>query len=579
MGQECSTVTVQPGDLCGALASRCGISTADLYKYNPSPTFCNTLQPGQLVCCSEGVLPDLNPKPNPDGTCANYTVQPGEYCSLIASKFQLSVDDIETYNSKTWGWNGCGNVPQYAVICLSSGDPPMPTPLENAICGPQVPGTARPSDWSQIATLNPCPLNACCNTWGHCGITPEYCTPPKAAGQVGCISNCGTEIAKSPSPPAEFLKVGYYQSYNLESRRCLNMRADQIPAGYSHVHFSFGGMTPDFAVDLSGSMEQFELFVKQTGFKKILAFGGWSNADEGGSGAALPIFGEGVSNANRLAFARSVVATVEQYGLDGVDFDWEYPGAVDLGGSPGDGAKYLMFLRMVRQLLPAGKTISLAAPASFHYLKGFPIADMAAVVDYIVYMAYDLHGQWDYGSGDSQSGCPGGDCLRSHVNLTETNYALAMVTKAGVPSAKLVVGLASYGRSFKMADRECRADPMCRYLEGVAVVGRCTTELGIVAQAELEDLRAVAYPGSVFWYDQASDSDMARYATDSWAAYMTETTKERRRARYQGQNFGGSADWAIDLATFVPGDSGIRDKKTAVARGAASFVARRAEQV
>lgn len=24
---------------------------------------------------------------------------------------------------------------------------------------------------------------------------------------------------------------------------------------------------------------------------------------------------------------------------------------------------------------------------------------MAAVVDYIVYMTYDLHGQWDYGSG------------------------------------------------------------------------------------------------------------------------------------------------------------------------------------
>jgi GH18 family chitinase len=414
-----------------------------------------------------------------------------------------------------------------------------------------------------------------CNTWGHCGITPEYCTPPKSKGQVGCISNCGTEISKSPSPPAEFIKVGYYQSYNLE-RRCLNMRADQIPSGYSHVHFSFAGITANFTVDLSDSLEQFQLFVKQTGFKKILAFGGWSDTSHDDS---KPIFHESINNANRLAFARSIVATVEQYGLDGVDFDWEYPGAVDLGGSAGDGARYLTFLRIVRQLLPAGKTISLAAPASFYYLQGFPIAEMAAVADYIVYMAYDLHGQWDYGSVDGQAGCPGGDCLRSHVNLTETNYALAMVTKAGVPSSKLVVGLASYGRSFKMADSECRADPMCKYLgpASSANIGVCTRSPGIVAQAELEDIRRMAYPGTVFWYDQASDSDMARYTSDSWAAYMTETTKERRRTRYKGQNFGGSADWAIDLATFVPGDPGIRTK--VAARGAASFAARRVERV
>ncbi|KAH6636435.1 glycoside hydrolase superfamily [Chaetomium tenue] len=542
MGAECSTVTVQPGDLCGALASRCGISTADLYKYNPGSTFCNTLQPGQLVCCSEGSLPDLKPKPNPDGTCAAYTVQPGEGCSAIGAKFQLSNADIDTFNSKTWGWNGCdATVPLGAVICVSTGDPPMPAVIENAVCGPQVSGTPRPSDWSQIASLNPCPLNACCNTWGQCGITPEYCTPPKSKGQ----------------------------------RRCLNMRADQIPSGYSHVHFSFAGITPNFTVDLSGATEQFQLFVKQTGFKKILAFGGWSDTNHATS---PPIFHETVTNTNRLTFARSIVALVEQHHLDGVDFDWEYPGAVDLGGSAGDGARYLTFLRIVRQLLPAGKTISLAAPASFFYLQGYPLAAMADVVDYVVYMAYDLHGAWDYGSGDSQSGCPGGDCLRSHVNGTETEWALALATKAGVPSAKLVVGLASYGRSFKMADRECRADPMCRYVGGDGgagpVAGLCTRAAGMVAQAELEDLKRVGFPGAVFWYDQASDSDMAQVMTDTWAAYMSEETKERRRARYKGLNFGGSADWAIDLAAFVPGDSGIRNKTAK--RGVDSFVARRA---
>lgn len=47
------------------------------------------------------------------------------------------------------------------------------------------------------------------------------------------------------------------------------------------------------------------------------------------------------------------------------------------------------------------------------YLKGFPIADMAPLLDYIVFMTYDLRGQWDWGNQFATEGCPGGDCLRS----------------------------------------------------------------------------------------------------------------------------------------------------------------------
>jgi hypothetical protein len=46
----------------------------------------------------------------------------------------------------------------------------------------------------------------------------------------------------------------------------------------------------------------------------------------------------------------------------------------------------------LRNLLP-NKEVTIAAPASYWYLKGFPIAKMAPLVDYIIYMTYDLHGQ------------------------------------------------------------------------------------------------------------------------------------------------------------------------------------------
>jgi chitinase len=59
-------------------------------------------------------------------------------------------------------------------------------------------------------------------------------------------------------------------------------------------------------------------------------------------------------------------------------------------------------------------------------------------------------------------GCSSGNCLRSHVNWTETLSAFSMITKAGVPTTKVMVGMALYGRSFEMTTAGCYTD-MCTY--------------------------------------------------------------------------------------------------------------------
>jgi chitinase len=144
------------------LAAECGISVMDLRTYNPGSTFCDDLQPGQHVCCSSGTLPDFRPQPNPDGTCAAHYVEKGENCAVLGAANSLTNDEIESFNKETWAWEGCGNVQAYQYICLSSGAPPMPAPIANAVCGPQKPGTQQPGPGTPLASLNPCPLNACC---------------------------------------------------------------------------------------------------------------------------------------------------------------------------------------------------------------------------------------------------------------------------------------------------------------------------------------------------------------------------------------------------------------------------------
>lgn len=228
----------------------------------------------------------------------------------------------------------------------------------------------------------------------------------------------------------------------------------------------------------------------------------------------------------------------------------QYPGAPDIPGIPpgskDDGANYLEFLKMVRAKMPAGKTLSIAAPASFWYLKGFPIKDMAPVLDYIIYMTYDLHGQWDYGSKWSTEGCPEGNCLRSHINLTETVNALAMITKAGVPAKKVFMGVTSYGRSFKMAKAGCTGE-MCRYLgpTSQAKKGECTDTAGYISNAEIEAIIADGKATSVFRDD--SLTNILVYDDTEWVAYMDSTNKKQRTNLAKAWKLGGTTDWAVDL--------------------------------
>lgn len=130
---ECTTIQVISGDSCGALAERCGISAADFTKYNSEEGFCSKLTPKQHVCCSSGDLPDFKPAPNPDGSCNSYMVKTDDNCDDIAAEYSLKRQDLEDFNTKTWGWNGCELLFKDTVMCLSTGTPPFPAPIANAV--------------------------------------------------------------------------------------------------------------------------------------------------------------------------------------------------------------------------------------------------------------------------------------------------------------------------------------------------------------------------------------------------------------------------------------------------------------
>lgn len=366
--------------------------------------------------------------------------------------------------------------------------------------------------------------------------------------------------------------IGYYEAFQ-NKRPCLNLDVSAINktimfggqgGGHSslfeqtwdHIHFAFANITEDFEVDVSDVKKEFDQFTKYSspGKKpKVLSFGGWAFSTEANTYA---IFRKGVTDDERSKFASNVAQFAEDHDLDGLDFDWEYPGAPDLPdvppSDPDDGDRYLQFLKEVRHKLSAEKTLSIAAPSSYWYLKGFPIQKISTVVDYIVYMTYDLHGQWDYDKPHAAEGCDGGSCLRSHVNLTEIENSLSIITKAGVPNSKIVAGLASYGRSFGMADPSC-SGPECKFTgpESGAMAGECTKTRGYIAEAEIKKWLESS-DNIKTRYDEVSHSTISYSSNGTWVAYSDGSERNQRMTDWwYNRTVLGTSLWALDLTDFV----------------------------
>ncbi|KFG80073.1 chitinase [Metarhizium anisopliae] len=188
-----------------------------------------------------------------------------------------------------------------ARICLSDGYPPMPEPVPNAECGPTVAGTNNPAREVDLAGLNPCPLKACCNFWGHCGTTSQFCS--KAGGNMpptlACTSNCGTDIVKSP-PPAEFKRVAYFEGFSTK-RSSIKTDSSQ-------------------KIETSDTQYQWKRFKDlKTKMKKITSFGGWSFSAEAPN---CDVFQSGMRPENRETLATNIADFVTQNNIDGVDIDW-----------------------------------------------------------------------------------------------------------------------------------------------------------------------------------------------------------------------------------------------------------------
>jgi chitinase len=217
------------------------------------------------------------------------------------------------------------------------------------------------------------------------------------------------------------------------------------PAYITHIAYAFGHVNETFnGIVINRSPRQgvvddgrptnedrlrsiVELKKQKPSLKILLSVGGW------GSGRFSEMAAE---ETNRLAFAADCKRVVDEFSLDGIDMDWEYPTSSSAGisSSPDDMENFTLLMRDIRQAIGKDKLLTFASAATALYID-FKAVD--PYVDFINVMSYVLGNPPYHGAGLFRS---------EFTPRTSVDESIVAHIEAGVPSGKLVLGMPFYGR-------------------------------------------------------------------------------------------------------------------------------------
>ena len=197
------------------------------------------------------------------------------------------------------------------------------------------------------------------------------------------ISSTGGGKTAARAVTSNFKVVGYLPSWSG------SVSAIQF-SKLTHINYAFLIPNSDGSlqsIDDASKLSSMVSSAHAAGVKALISVGG------GGGGGGFA--GIVASSSNITNFVNNMIAFCNQYGLDGVDIDWEYP-------NPGTQAS--QFLTMMTQLSSAlhnsGRVLSVAVIGEDD--NDYIQSGMFSVVDMVMIMAYDdnnfLHSTYELGT-------------------------------------------------------------------------------------------------------------------------------------------------------------------------------------
>jgi chitinase len=268
-----------------------------------------------------------------------------------------------------------------------------------------------------------------------------------------CMAWCGEETQAGTQPDVQLSESTL--TVNIDAPSPRTAKAERVVLAYviswsneipdpehvTHINYALGqiknnggkwnsvNMGSGIAANNPNRLKQIVALKKQKpSLKVLLSIGGW-----GCDG-----FSQMSANDEwRADFARDCKRVVDEFGLDGIDLDWESP-TIDAQGqiacSPDDTKNFTLLVKEIRAQIGKDKLLTIATGSSGeHY-------DWAAIdpyMDFYNIMSYDMGNPPNHQSALYKFGDGGWGWADNAVNQH---------LDRGVPAGKLTLGIPFYGR-------------------------------------------------------------------------------------------------------------------------------------
>lgn len=230
------------------------------------------------------------------------------------------------------------------------------------------------------------------------------------------------ETEQAALPPSGPIVVGYatYWDTTLPNATLL-----------THIVYSFAHIKGDFeTLDIQNESRLKQIVALKKKNPKLtvqLSVGGWGAGN----------FSEmAASEKHRKQFCKNCLSAVKNYGLDGIDLDWEYPtsGVAGISHSPEDTRNFTLLLKDLREALGSQRLITMASADNAQYIN---FKDAIFYLNYVNVMTYNMgrppyHNAGLYPSDKTEISC---------------DESVALHYAAGVPYNKIVMGIPFFGRA------------------------------------------------------------------------------------------------------------------------------------
>ncbi|SHF73462.1 glycoside hydrolase family 18 protein [Dysgonomonas macrotermitis] len=206
------------------------------------------------------------------------------------------------------------------------------------------------------------------------------------------------------------------------------------PNYVTHINYAFGHVSETFnSIDIDNEARLRQIAALKSTYphlKVMLSVGGWTSGRFSEMAASV---------INRRSFVNDCKRVIDEFGLDGVDLDWEYPtsSVAGISSSSDDTDNFTLLMKEIRGVIGEDRLLTLASACTAQYYD-FKAIDQ--YIDFVNIMTYDMGRPPFHNAPLHRSE------FTSDLSIEESVQAHVA---AGISLDKLTLGMPFYGHVIK----------------------------------------------------------------------------------------------------------------------------------